>query len=224
MDHTERQTKLTEQGLSYFGRMSASATHEIKNCLAIMNENSGLLEDLGMLSKEGVISSDRVNAITGKIKKQIKRANDILKKLNLFSHSSDVHTEAVDLQEVVRFTADMGSRLIEMKRVAVEIIPASSAVSINSNRFFLENMIWRSMEKASDMSGEGGSVTISFIKDNGRAGILFAIQPKADSSKEDKMEDLFSSEGDLVLIDYLGLSVEKQIEKKEFRLLWEGEF
>jgi hypothetical protein len=37
---------LGETGLQFFGKMSASISHEIKNVMAIINENAGLLEDL----------------------------------------------------------------------------------------------------------------------------------------------------------------------------------
>ena len=32
-------------GLQFFGKVSASISHELKNVLAIINENAGLLED-----------------------------------------------------------------------------------------------------------------------------------------------------------------------------------
>ena len=40
------------EGLQFFGKMSASISHEIKNVLAIINENTGLIEDSD-LTKEG---------------------------------------------------------------------------------------------------------------------------------------------------------------------------
>jgi hypothetical protein len=36
---------VAETGLQFFGKMTASISHEIKNVLAIINENAGLLED-----------------------------------------------------------------------------------------------------------------------------------------------------------------------------------
>jgi hypothetical protein len=37
---------LGRQGLQFFGKISASVSHEIKNVLAVIGENAGLLEDL----------------------------------------------------------------------------------------------------------------------------------------------------------------------------------
>ena len=36
---------IAREGFQFFGKMSASISHEIKNALAIINENAGLLED-----------------------------------------------------------------------------------------------------------------------------------------------------------------------------------
>ena len=43
----------SEMGLQFFGRMSASISHEIKNVLAIINENAGLLEDFSLMADRG---------------------------------------------------------------------------------------------------------------------------------------------------------------------------
>ena len=43
-----------EAGLRFFGMMTASVSHEIKNVLAIINENAGLMSDLTqMMMKSG---------------------------------------------------------------------------------------------------------------------------------------------------------------------------
>ena len=44
---------VTESGLQFFGKMTASISHEIKNVLAIINENAGLLEDLALMADRG---------------------------------------------------------------------------------------------------------------------------------------------------------------------------
>jgi C4-dicarboxylate-specific signal transduction histidine kinase len=41
-----------DAGLQFFGRMSASISHELKNALAIIKENAGLLADyVAMMGK-----------------------------------------------------------------------------------------------------------------------------------------------------------------------------
>ena len=70
-------------GVRFFGKMTASATHELKNTLAIINENAGLLEDLSMIAQSGnSLSSERVHDISKRVSRQVKRADVILKRLN----------------------------------------------------------------------------------------------------------------------------------------------
>lgn len=40
-------------GIQFFGKMSASISHEIKNVLAVINENAGLLEDICFMADRG---------------------------------------------------------------------------------------------------------------------------------------------------------------------------
>ncbi len=61
----ENENMLAQAGLRFFGKMSASATHEIKNTLAIINESAGLLEDLSLMAQKGQpMSIPRVNDIS----------------------------------------------------------------------------------------------------------------------------------------------------------------
>jgi len=45
-------TQFRQTEIAFFGRITAGVTHELKNVLAIVNESSGLMQDLLALSKE----------------------------------------------------------------------------------------------------------------------------------------------------------------------------
>ena len=67
-----------ESGLQFFGKVSASISHELKNVLAIINENAGLLEDLTLAAQRGkAIDPERLNRTAGNFLKQIHRAHNI---------------------------------------------------------------------------------------------------------------------------------------------------
>ena len=44
---------LKEKGLAFFGEITASVSHEINNAISIINEYSGLLEDLTYTAERG---------------------------------------------------------------------------------------------------------------------------------------------------------------------------
>ena len=81
---------ISETGLQFFGKMSASISHEMKNVMAIINENAGLLEDLTVMAEKGMpIDPERLKTQASRIMKQIRRGDDIIKGMNRFAHSVD---------------------------------------------------------------------------------------------------------------------------------------
>ena len=80
----------TAAGLQFFGQISASISHELKNVLGIINENAGLLEDLTFMADRGVpLDPVRLKAMAESVKKQVGRANAIIGNMNRFAHSAD---------------------------------------------------------------------------------------------------------------------------------------
>jgi light-regulated signal transduction histidine kinase (bacteriophytochrome) len=222
---TQNKNILAEEGMRFFGKMSASATHEIKNTLAIINENAGLLEDLSMMSQnDSSLSPDRINGIAKKVIKNVNRADLVLQKVNRLSHSVDHTTQIVDLEEIVRFMLDMGSRLIEMQGVVVKVTSPVSPLLLDTNLFFLENVIWRAVETACHKAGGTKSIKISFGSDLSIPSIWFSMSRFPDSLEnnleENLMEELFELEENIALISYLGISIKKDIENNSFGLLW----
>ncbi len=89
-------------GLRFFGMISASISHEIKNVLAIISESAGLMEDLLLLAqKGGRLDLEKFQAICAKVRRQTQRADGIIKNMNRFSHSVDQDLQRIDLNELI---------------------------------------------------------------------------------------------------------------------------
>jgi hypothetical protein len=57
-------------GVQFFGIISASISHDIKNVLAVLNENAGLIEDLVLMAEKGAsFNQERVKSLAGSIKR-----------------------------------------------------------------------------------------------------------------------------------------------------------
>ncbi len=216
MKKNEKIDELTLEGFRFFGKMSASATHEIKNTLAIINENIGLMDDLAMMAQDGMLSCEQISRVSKNIKNQVQRSNNILKKLNKFSHSVDLSKQMADVETTVKFTLDLASRLIEMYEVTIEIIPAPSHIGVNANQFFLENMIWKAVETACQGAKQEKKVIVSFKQDSETLAVWFAMG----SIEDGFMDNLFMSDKEKALIEYLDIVVEKDQENKSFGLVW----
>jgi len=207
---------LAEAGVKFFGQMSASATHEIKNTLSIINESSGLLHDLSMMAQKGhPLSLERIKDISQRVTRQVKKTDLVLQKLNRFSHSVDQAKEIVDIEKTVTFVLHLVSRLVEMQGAIVKIKPALSPMLVFTNLFYLENMIWRAIEHACFVQEGEKKVMISFGTDPKAPSIWFLM----DTAKDDIMDDLFGSKKDHALLAYLDISIKKNKENNSFGLL-----
>lgn len=153
-------------GLAYFGQMGATISHDIKNCLAIMNENAGLMSDHLMMAQKGVPPDlERFSDIVGRIEKQIARADGIVKSLNTFSHSMDKPQQQIDLDEALTLALALGTRIISNKGIKINHARAAETLYIDGSFFFLLFVIWSILENATQNLASGAVLNISSIKD-----------------------------------------------------------
>jgi C4-dicarboxylate-specific signal transduction histidine kinase len=163
-----------EQGLQFFGKMSATISHEINNALAIINENAGLLQDFTLMAGKGMpLDPLRLNSLAGKLIDQIRRAEGIVKNMNRFAHSVDESVKSVDLGDVVEFVTALSGRFASMRGVCVEPKPVENPVTIKTNTFLLQNLIWLCLDFAMDAAGAGNTIDIITEKTQDGAQIRF---------------------------------------------------
>jgi C4-dicarboxylate-specific signal transduction histidine kinase len=212
---------LAATGMRFFGRMSASATHEIKNTLAIINENAGLLEDLTLMAEKGhPLATERIKDISQRVARQVQRADLILKKLNRLSHSVDLTREMIDLEKAVIFVLDLAGRILEMQGVMVEIISPLSPMVVDTNLFYLQNAIWLAIDMACCCVAKEKQVRISFGTDSTIPSVWFSMGRANKDKIEYNIKDLFESKENQALMAYLGITIEKNNKNNGFGLLW----
>ena len=119
----------------FMGRITASATHELRNVLAIVKESAGLVEDLVRASEtRGPPDAARLLKATGRIEAQVARGAELVTRLNRFAHSLDHDVESVDLEEEVRQVAFLSQRLARKKLQVVDVeAPGEVAVFTGSS-------------------------------------------------------------------------------------------
>ena len=151
-----------ESGLQYFGKMTASISHEIKNVLAIINENAGLLEDLALMADKGrPLEPERITTLAGKIMTQIRRADGIIKNMNTFAHSVDESLKHIDLGDLLSLVIALSGRFASMRGVALELAPSRDPIRITTHQFLLENIVWLCLDFSMDAAGRGKTVVVS---------------------------------------------------------------
>ena len=166
---SEEESFLAKTGLQFFGCMSASVTHEIKNALAIINENAGLLEDIVLMAERGLdVSPERLQRLARTVGAQVGRADDVVKMMNHFSHSIDHFVEPVDLTQVATDVCGLFDRLLQMRGVTLETIAPPTPVVVTTSRFYLQNLLWCCLDWATSTQSEKRTISLAPGKmDNG---------------------------------------------------------
>ncbi|MBI5582236.1 MAG: histidine kinase [Deltaproteobacteria bacterium] len=138
---------IAQGGFQFFGKMSASISHEIKNALAIINENAGLLEDLTLLAEQGrPIDPERLKKLARSVMKQIERTDGLVKRLNRFAHSADEPIKTIDLGETLELVVAVVQRLAGLKEARLELIAPRRPIPLATSPFLLENLIGGCLE------------------------------------------------------------------------------
>jgi signal transduction histidine kinase len=196
-------------GLQFFGKVSASVSHELKNVLAIINENAGLLEDLTFAARRGSpIDPEKLERAVQNFAKQIRRADDILKNMNRFAHSVDQFESQVDLGELAGLVAQLAARKAAMGRILLETRPPSQPVILTTNPFLLENLVWLTLEFAIAATASGA--TIFLTPEKSGTAILLHIDGISDMAGAfpDRMpaghEDILAALGATLIPDSAG--------------------
>lgn len=150
-----------ETGLKFFGKISASVTHEIKNVLAIINENAGLMEDLAQLAEGGMpVDPERMKSLAQKVKHQIRRADGIVNNMNRFAHSADEAEQDVDLRDIIQLMLALSERLATVRGVRLAAEGNGNPLILRTNPFLLQNLIWLCLDFAIQDPDEAKTVVL----------------------------------------------------------------
>lgn len=144
-----------EEGFQFIGKMTASITHEIKNALAVIRENAGLMEDLiAAGERKGGVDPARIQALAEKIGKQAMKADGIVQNMNRFAHSMDEPIAEVDLSETVGLLTTLSGRLAAMRGITLQIHEPDAPVWIQTRPVLLETLLWECLDFAMDGASE----------------------------------------------------------------------
>jgi hypothetical protein len=147
MDTMGNEEMLLSSGLEFFGKVTASVSHEIKNSLAIMREQAGLMEDLLLMAEKGLpLNPERLKTLSGNIHRQTERADEIVKNLNRFAHCIDEAWAKINLGELTQLVCELARRLASMKGVELALkLPGETPV-LQSAPFSLANLLWQCIQ------------------------------------------------------------------------------
>lgn len=165
-----------ETGLRFFGIMSASISHEIKNRMAVINEQAGLLKDLVHLAGQGrEMNLERLGRLADSLKKQVDLTDDIIKNMNRFAHSADSFQCAADMCELLSLSAALSKRTAVNKGVRIELQLPETSFSIETAPFLIMNLIWLCLETMMPFADMENPVVIGCEKVDAGATVWLSV-------------------------------------------------
>lgn len=179
----------TQKELVFFGKITASTTHEIKNVLAIIQQSSGLLEDfLDMPDSDDFKHKDRFISTLDRIQTQIQRGIGITSNLNHFAHSPDNEKSHIDLNELIQQLSLLASRFAKLKKVSLSTKLNEIPLNVYANPVHLQMHIFNAIEIVLQHI-EDGTLTLSLAQDK-----QIKLHLHHDLMTEDQLNDILSSE------------------------------
>lgn len=158
MDKTK--ALLGYDSLAFFGKVTASISHELKNVMAIISETSGLLGDLSDLASTGKpIEPDMLKSCTNSIVEEIQRGFSTIRQMNRFSHSVDTPVESVNLTEMLDMVIHLSSYL-SFSGTAYLSPHEGEAPVVSTCPFLLQAIIYHALVYLFKHTGPEAEITI----------------------------------------------------------------
>ncbi len=186
--------RIKRKEVAFFGRITAGITHEIKNVLAIIQQSSGLMEDVLEVTEDSAFAhKDKFIKSIDRIRRQIQRGIDITNCLNWFAHSPDHTPVSLDLNEIAQQMVLLASRFARFKNVALETSPSDPPIVITSDPVSLVMALFESIEILLEAIDAEGRITLSPQKIQNRC-VLGIGYENAIVVKEDLAAQISSTE------------------------------
>lgn len=132
---------LGPEGLVFFGRVCASISHELKNSLALINENAGLMQDLLAMAERGQpLDPGRVGTSMERIARHVERANATIGTLNRFAHLIDEPLRTLDLRAETALALRLHQRPASQAQVELALAEGPE-VPLTTRPFLLGNAL-----------------------------------------------------------------------------------
>jgi len=214
-DSDDKEKFLREQGLAFYGKITASLSHELNNAVAIINEYNGLLNDMVDALKQGIPLDDKkLQRSTKKIGLQIERGQGLVKRLNRFAHSSDSFNTSTNINELLELITSLSQRLVGLKGMDLELMIPEEIISLRTNPYYFQLAVFTCIEIFMANPDDNRHIKIEALKegDNSIVKIIGSNIEKSDfiSQKESLLKLLleqFNCSYDIELDDDSGQSI-----------------
>ena len=192
---------LGPEGLAFFGRMCASVSHELKNSLAMINENAGLIGDLLMMAERGKpLNPEMLGTASERIGRHVAKADGIIGNLNRFAHLADHPVQRIDFAENVALCVALHMRLASQRQVELAFEAGAEPVELRTRPFLLANAVHVCLATALDTAAQG-RIELRLAAAPDGANIYFSGLEAGTPAPAGQADELFAALGAHVSCD-----------------------
>lgn len=177
MSSAEQDQVLRERDLEFFGQVTASISHELNNCIAIIDQTAGLLEDLAATRETQAVPHDKLQRIIDTIRRQTERGAVIVRRLNAFAHSMEVADREIGLDDLVQRVVALAQRTADRRRVHLECSSTTVPVSVPGNLFRMLQAVFVAIRAIVTIVPEDTRVVVTGGTDDGVPWIAVESEP-----------------------------------------------
>lgn len=153
----------------FMGRLTASATHEIQNILAIIRESSGLMEDLLALGGEGFAHAERFKKGLGVLSEQVERGMILSEQLNYCAHAPEATPAGAEVNEALRSLVGLSRRQAARVRVELVLAPGRSGLRTSLRGVEVMGLVGLALDCALPLLAQGSQLMLSVEEQGGLA-------------------------------------------------------
>jgi two-component system, NtrC family, sensor kinase len=176
--------------LASVGELAAGVAHEINNPLAIIAEESGLLQDLMDPELGGKLEQQELLEHLGAIQAAAFRARDITRKLLSFVRKGDVTLGHHDLNELVEeVIGGLLEREATVSNIEVARHYGSGLVPVLCDRGQIEQVLVNLVTNAIDAMPQGGRLTLTTAREG--EAVHVAVADTGIGIPPDQLERIF---------------------------------
>jgi len=159
---------------AFLATMTASATHEVRNVLAIIKESAGLIEDMvHVFGKKGTLDKEKVFRAVDRIDTQVRRGADLLTHLNRLAHTLDSESASVDLKAEVDQVVFLSQRFARKRghRILVSQVEGEARAVVHP--LHLHMALFAAMQCCLEQLPEGATITVAVDRWGGGSSVAF---------------------------------------------------
>ena len=146
--------------LASIGRLAAGVGHEINNPLAIINQKIGLVEDILAMSEADFDHKGTIQNSLKVVNQSVDRCKAITHRLLGFARRTDVYSEQLDINEIIREVIQFLDNAMLYNRIKLELDLDDNLPLTTSDRIQLQQIFLNIINNAIDAIGKNGLIQI----------------------------------------------------------------